>query len=79
MKLNELITADNHEVISTILHISKQDAILQNAVEALKKVSTFYGIKFKDRFGNDKGITESLKSEIMDLMQKLEKAQYGKF
>jgi hypothetical protein len=78
MEISKLVTAENNVAVATILAISKQDAALQNAINALNELSHVNAVQFED-FGKAFGITPELLEEVRNLQNKLAKAKYGRY
>ena len=78
MNISKLVTADNNVAVSTILNISKQDAALQNAINALNELAHINRIEFED-FGKKFGITSELLEQVRALGNTLSSAKYGRY
>jgi hypothetical protein len=78
MEISKLVTAENNVAVATILAISKQDAALKNAINALNELAHVNAVQFED-FGKKFGITSELLEEVRSLQGKLSKAKYGRY
>jgi hypothetical protein len=78
MGISQLVTTENQILVSTILAISKQDAILQTAINALNELAHLDTIEFED-FGKPFGVSNELAGELLSLKAKLVAAKYGRF
>ncbi len=70
MEISKLVTSENNVAVSTILAVSKQEAALQNAINALNELVHVNAVQFED-FGKKFGITSELLEEVRSLQHKL--------
>lgn len=78
MEISKLINSENNVAVRQALTIAKQDIQIENSVKALTELTHCNKIVFES-YGEQLGLTPELILEAKALIEKLNKAKYGRF